>query len=169
LIRWEKEIKTKRTGYFSALIISVIIATLFGIFGIIIEIITTFNTEQRILFWSILALFFAIFMPLLVPTQKTRTIKLIGKQDKLIEIIKEIEKPVLKIIEKPVVEYKEKPKRKLNIPKYNFLGSNDTLTYHKHGCRFSKLIKAKHKLSNNDETFFKKAGFKKCKICLDNK
>ena len=185
--RWEKQTKTKRSGYFAALILSVTLATLLGIFGLVMEILTSFDDVQRIIFWSVLALFFAIFMPLLAPTQKTQVVKLIGKQDKIIEIEKIIEKPVLKIIEKPievekpvikyrnkivekpVIKYREKKKKKLNIPRYDFLGSNETMRYHKHGCRFSKLIKPKHKLSNNDEKFFTKAGFKKCKACMPEK
>jgi hypothetical protein len=180
--KWEKKIKIKRSGYFTALILSVTLIALLGLFGTAIEILTNFNIEQRILFWAILALFFAIFMPLLIPTRRVEIIKLIGRQDIVHETIKEVEKPVArivevevekpvvkyrnKIVEKPVIKYREKKRKKLNIPKYDFLGSNDTMTYHKHGCRFSKLIKPKHKLSNNNEEFFKKAGFTKCKVCM---
>ena len=110
---------------------------------------------------------------------------MVGKQETIHETIKEVEKPVAqivevevekpvikyrnKIVEKPVIKYREKKRKKLNIPKYDFLGSNDTMIYHKHGCRFSKLIKPKHKISDNNEDFFKKNHFKKCKMCMPNK
>ncbi|MAG39850.1 hypothetical protein CMI41_02705 [Candidatus Pacearchaeota archaeon] len=178
-LKWERKVKVKRSGYFAALILSVVLAALLALFGIAIEVLVSFNTEQRVLFWAILAFAFAIFMPLLVPTRETRIIKLVGRQETVHETIKEVEKPVthvvevekpvVQIVEKPVIKYREKKKKKLNIPKYDFLGSNDTMTYHKRGCRFSKLIKQKHKLSNNNENFFKKAGFKKCQVCMPNK
>jgi len=96
-------------------------------------------------------------------------------------IIKEIEQPGVHTVEKPVertvyVEkpiYKdrfiEKPRRKLKIPKYEFIGSTETKTYHKRSCRLGKLIKRKFKESNNSESFFKRKGYKPCKGCLKPK
>ena len=75
------------------------------------------------------------------------------------EIIKEIEKPV----------YVEAPKKKLNIPKYKYLGSSETKTYHKRSCRFSKLIKRKFKVSANTMSYFQMRGYHKCNLCLGKK
>jgi hypothetical protein len=181
-LKWEKKVSVRKSGYFTALIMSVVLAALLALFGLVIEVLTIFTIEQRIIFWAILALLFAIFMPLLIPTREVRIIKLVGKQETVHETVTEVEKPVTqivevekpvevikyrnKIVEKPVIKYREKKRKKLNIPKYDFLGSNETMTYHKHGCRFSKLIKPKHKLSNNNENFFKRAGFEPCKMCM---
>jgi len=90
-------------------------------------------------------------------------------------VIKEVpvEKPVIRFVEKPITRFfgrnviiQEPPKKKLNIPKYDYVGSSETKTYHKHSCRLGKLIKRKYKLSNNSEDFFKKRGFKRCKACF---
>ncbi len=90
-------------------------------------------------------------------------------------IVKEVpvEKPVVHIVEKPVTRFfgrnviiQESPKKKLNIPKYDYVGSSETKTYHKHSCRLGKLIKKKYKLSSNSEDFFKKRKFKRCKGCF---
>lgn len=181
-LKWEKKVTVKRSGYFAALILSVVLAALLALFGIALEVLIGFDSIQRVIFWAIIALLYAIFMPLLIPTRKVKVIKLIGKQETVQETITEVDRPVAqivevdrpvevikyrnKIVEKPVIQYREKKRKKLNIPKYDFLGSNETMTYHKHGCRFSKLIKPKYKLSNNDEKFFTKAGFEKCKMCM---
>jgi hypothetical protein len=72
------------------------------------------------------------------------------------EIIREVEKPV----------YIEESKKKLVIPKYDYVASSQTQTYHKRTCRLSKLIKKKFKIQNNDASFFVKNKFKPCKICI---
>lgn len=100
------------------------------------------------------------------------------------EVIKEIEKPIYieKEVEKPVYIdrpvdrevirevpkhiYVQSPRTHLNIPKYEFLGSTETKTYHQRNCRLSKLIKKKYKLSNNFESFFQKKKFSPCKMCI---
>lgn len=81
------------------------------------------------------------------------------------EIIKEIGIP----IEKPVLIEVEKTRKKLNIPKYNFVGSSKTRTYHKKNCRLCKMIKRKYKVSEFKEKYFKDRGYKACKICLKKK
>jgi hypothetical protein len=92
--------------------------------------------------------------------------------------IKTIKEPVVKevIIEKPVVEqvmhetektiYVTNPKKSLNIPKYDYIASSETRTYHKKSCRLGKLIKKKYKLLSNDPNFFLNKGFKPCKVCI---
>lgn len=94
----------------------------------------------------------------------TRTIIKEVEKPVIQTIVKEVEKPVIKEVEKKV--FIERPRKKLNIPKYDYIGSTKSKTYHKRSCRLSKLIKRKYKLSNNDLEFFKKQGYKACKICL---
>jgi Na+-transporting methylmalonyl-CoA/oxaloacetate decarboxylase gamma subunit len=85
--------------------------------------------------------------------------------EKPVYIDREVVKPIQIPIEKTV--YITPPeKKKLVIPKYDYVGSEETMTYHTRNCRFGKLIKRKHKVSNNSEKFFTKKGFKPCKICL---
>lgn len=67
---------------------------------------------------------------------------------------------------KPRIIYKQAKKVKLNIPKYDYLGSTETKTYHKISCRMSKLIKKKYKVMNNKESFFKNRRYKPCEICI---
>ncbi len=90
-------------------------------------------------------------------------------ENKTIEVV---EKPVIKevpvevIVRKNVIKYVERKHRKLNIPKFKFIGSTQTKRFHKRTCKFSKLIKKKYKLHSNAKTFFKKKHYKKCKACI---
>ncbi len=104
--------------------------------------------------------------PLVREIQRPITTTIIKEVEKPViqTIVKEVEKPVIKEVEKKV--FIERPRKKLNIPKYDYIGSTNTKTYHKRSCRLSKLIKRKYKLSKNDLEFFKKQGYKACKICL---
>lgn len=62
-------------------------------------------------------------------------------------------------IVKPVV-------KKLNIPKFNYIGSTQTRTYHTRNCRLGKLVKKKFKLMDNRPDFFQKRKFRACKVCI---
>ncbi len=93
-------------------------------------------------------------------------------------IIKYIEKPVIKevekIIEKPVIKEKKvfieksKPKRPAP-PRFKYKASTESQTYHKTSCRLAKLIKPKYKITSNNINYFKKRGYKPCKVCLGKK
>ena len=80
------------------------------------------------------------------------------------EVIKEvpIEKKVY--VDRPV--YIQEKREPLNIPKYDYVGSSETKTYHKRSCRLGKLIKKKYKISNNSESYFRSRGFKRCAACF---
>jgi hypothetical protein len=92
--------------------------------------------------------------------------------------VKTVKKPVIRevIVEKPVVEqvmhetektiYVTNPRKKLDIPKYDYVASSETKTYHKKSCRLGKLIKKKYKVLNNDPSYFTRNGYKSCKICI---
>ncbi len=76
-----------------------------------------------------------------------------------------VEKEVIK--EVPTIVYRTTPHKKLDIPKYDFVGSTQTKTYHKRNCKFSKLIKNKYKLHSNSASTFKSKHFKACKGCIN--
>lgn len=81
------------------------------------------------------------------------------------EIVKEVVRNVP--VERPVYFAEYKPK--LEIPKYAFVGSDETKTFHKRGCRFSRLIKNKYKVSGNSIAFFKARRFHECDACFPKK
>lgn len=94
----------------------------------------------------------------------------IPMETKTIQVVeKEVKVPVYrdKIVYKN--KYIERKRKKLNIPKYAFLASTQTRTYHKRTCKFSKLIKNKYKLHSNAKSIFKKKHFKACKACINVK
>jgi len=156
---------------------NITLAVLFTFLFIVIEIaaILIFRLDEVqatligfiLIFIDAILLFFLI-EPTLLREIHTGEIQTIEKP-----IIKTIEKPIIKEIEKIVHKrvpfYIEKPRRKLNIPKYSYFGSSETKTYHKRGCRLGKLIKRKYKVSNNSEAYFKKKGYKGCKVCVVGK
>jgi hypothetical protein len=83
-----------------------------------------------------------------------------------------VEKPIIKIVEKPIIKevekkvFIEKPVKETPAPKYQYVGSVNTKTYHKESCKFSKLIEDKYKVSKNDIEYFQEKGYKPCKVCL---
>lgn len=81
-------------------------------------------------------------------------------------VYRTIEKPVVRTVTKPVVKYVERVRKRLNIPKYDYLGSSETKVYHKRSCRLSKLIKRKYKVSSNSILYFKNRGYKPCEVCI---
>jgi hypothetical protein len=119
---------------------------------------------QTILFGWGLTIIYSIFVIILITNLATSY-----RRIKVKEVIKEVEKPVY--IETPVIKevYVEKPRKKLNIPKYNYVASTETKTYHTRNCRLGKLIKKKFKVSNNQVSFFKKRNYKSCKVCIKPK
>jgi hypothetical protein len=94
------------------------------------------------------------------------------------DVIKTVDRPVIKYVDKiryvnkmskPVVVTKLMPRKKLNIKIYDYLGSSETMTYHKHGCRFSKLIKQKYRVNNDSAQWFKKHKYHPCQVCVTKK
>ncbi len=89
-------------------------------------------------------------------------------------VIEVVEKPVVKEVfievpvEKRITRYIERKHRskKLNIPRFNFVGSNQTHRFHKRACRLGKLIKKKYKVHSNTKAFFKKKHYHACKACM---
>lgn len=158
------------------------LAIFIGVFILIVEtvIIVAFDltlVTNLIMLIVTIILYAAILFFLLEP----RVLRMVEKNT-----LKTIEKPVIKevSVEKPVYIEKEvirrievpvetpvyipieKPRKKLNIPKYDFVGSTQTKTYHTRNCRLGKLIKRKYKISSNSEKDFKKKKFSPCKVCI---
>ena len=78
------------------------------------------------------------------------------------EVIKEVPVPVEKIVYRTI----EREHKKLNIPKFEFVGSIQTKTYHKRNCKFSRMLKRKYKLHSNSQEFFKNKHYHACGTCL---
>ncbi|MEM3405778.1 MAG: hypothetical protein QW117_02270 [Candidatus Pacearchaeota archaeon] len=153
----EPEVREKSSGYFIGFVISVFVACLFIFLAIITLYLFDFTDAQKMLFVGILILIYLIISPLLVRTKKIREVKVYETRI--------IEKPV----EKKVVVRKNvyiKKTKKLNIPKFDYVGSTQTKIFHKRNCKLGKLIKNKYKEHSNTESFFKKRGYRKCKMCM---
>jgi len=165
---------------------NVIWAVALGFIIILIEflVVKLFNLESipAIFIGAILVFIYSIILffllePAILREIKTREVVTIEKP-----VIKEIpryvvhtvEKPIEKYVDRPVEKYVDRPvpvytgapKRKLNIPKYNYIGSSETKTYHTRYCRLGKLIKKKYKVHSNKISDFKRKKFKACKVCV---
>lgn len=177
----EPEIKEYRTFTGENLAIAILLGCLTISGFILISLLFSFQLMQSILVALIVLLIFLIVLlkPLFLKevTQKiVETVETPVYREVYVDrpIIKEI--PVIReVIRKvSVPEYRdvikniyiEKKRKKLNIPKYKFLGSTETKTYHLRACRFSKLIKRRYKISNNSKKFFTSKKFRACKKCL---
>jgi hypothetical protein len=167
----------------------VLIAILVGIMVIIIAILTiiilNINLFVNILTFWLLTTFYSLFAFFLVdsPIMSINTEKIIEKPVYR-NLIQVVEKPVIQEIQIPMenkvieVVEKEVPVERIiyrtiekkpirhNIPKYEFIGSTQTKTYHKRTCKFSKMLKRKYKLHSNNKLFFKRKDYKACKSCL---
>jgi len=126
-----------------------------------------------LIFIYAVVLFFLV-EPTLVREIKSSDVRVIGDSGgvRIVErpVIRTVERPVIqeveKVVKKPVPFYIEKKRKKLNIPKYKYVGSSESKTYHKKSCRLGKLIKKKYKLNSNTESYFKIRKFEPCKVCL---
>jgi len=148
---------------------------------LIIGIIAIFELEIRnALILSLIAVtIYAVILFFLLEPSILREVKsvMVRTVEKPVEVIRTVEKPVevIRTVEKPVEKevikrvYVEAPRKKLNIPKYEYVGSSETKTFHKRNCRLGKLIKRKYKVSNNSASYFKAKGFKPCKVCKPGK
>lgn len=162
--------------------------------ALLISLTFQFNLVQNLVMSWILTTGYAIFAFFLIqPIVKVNPVEYIEKQViQQVEVPVEVEKEVIKevpvqipvenktieVVEKPVYIPIEKIKivrkiikqkqraRKLNIPKYKFIGSKETRTFHSRYCRLGKLIKKKYKVHSNTKISFKRKHFKGCKICI---
>ncbi len=135
---------------------------------------TNFSTSMILL--TALVVIYAIILffmlePKILREIKQTSFKTIENPIPIIEqVVHEIEKPIYileskETKEKPVI-IQERAKRKLVIPRYSYVASSETKTYHKKSCRLGKLIKQKYRINSNDPLFFSKKGFKPCKVCI---
>lgn len=172
----------------------VIVAFLVILFFVLINLIFSINIVYNLVICWLLTTFYAIFGILYsgtrffyVENENKPVIKYIEKPvyvERKVQVQVPVEKKVVEIVEKPVYIEKEVEKkvpvyvktvmprtvkRKLNIPKYDYIGSDETMRFHKRSCRLGKLIKRKHKISSNSKEFFLKKGYKQCKACLKRK
>lgn len=179
------------TNHTKTTLIAIIVAIMAIIIAILTSIAFQFNLVANLVMSWLITTAYAIFAFFLIdPVINVNPIRFIEKsvpQDviQIIEkpVIKEIQIPmenkVIEVVEKEVIRevpvdrivYKtiQKKQRKLNIPKFDYIGSTQTMTYHKRNCKFSKMLKKKFKLQSNSKAFFKRKHFKACKTCLDNK
>jgi Ca2+/Na+ antiporter len=145
------------------------LAVLLGLFFAILDFVTILLLDLDIAKASFLGLglvaIYTVFLFFLVEPQLLREINRTTYHTVEKPIVKEVEK----IIDRKVPVYIQQPRKKLDIPKYNFVGSSETKVYHKKSCRLGKSIKKKYRVNNNSEDFFKKRKYKACKVCLNKK
>lgn len=172
---------------------NILFALFIGVIVIMIQFSFVFffglSLKDSLIIGFILILFYGIFLLFLVEPRVIREIhnlevKTIERPSERI-VFKEVEKPVVPVtaqtlpayhptepreivrtVEKRVPVYIEKPRAKLNIPKYEYLGSSETKTFHSRNCRLGKLIKKKYKVSNNSKSYFTSKKYKPCKVCI---
>jgi len=174
------------------ILITIIVGVLVIVFAILTSIFLNFSLVGNLVMSWILTALYALFAFFMVdPIVKVNPTRIIEKPV-VEEIIQIVEKPIVKeiqipmenrvieVVEKPVIKevirevpvekvvYRtiERKHKSLNIPKFDFIGSTQTRTYHKRTCKFSKMLKKKFKLHSNSRAFFKRKHFRACKTCL---
>ena len=157
---------------------------LIGLIVVLIELIALVSFDMTgagaSLLGMILVLFYSIVLFFLLEPHILREIT--HMQVRTIEkpVVSEVVKEVVRTVERPVIRevYRDRPierkvyvpvvqqRAKLNIPKYKYFGSDDTLIYHQRNCRFRKLIKRKNQEVSNSEAYFRKKKYSPCKVCI---
>jgi hypothetical protein len=169
----EKRVKEEGNG-FIALIVAVllIIITFVLVYGF------RLNTRQIIIFVLLIIAFYIVVLSFLFEHKLIReiinTITRTVEKNIEKETIKNVDRPIFYEIEKPiihdVIRTVDRPiiikREKLNIPKYDYIGSSQTMTYHKKSCRLGKLIKRKYAINDSDSKYFIKNRYKPCKVCI---
>ncbi len=160
------------------IVIAVLMFFVAVVIGFILNDLKHFTLAQNVIVFGLLGILYLVFLAILFGFHAQRG-SVIEK-----EIIREVDRPITTevFVDRPVVKevmvdrpvyrdvpsyvYVTNPRRKLDIPKYAYVGSRQTMTYHKRSCRFSKLIKKKYKVVNNSPSYFTRNRFKPCKSCL---
>jgi hypothetical protein len=182
----------KQPGKFLSIII---VGIMVIILAILMSIAFEFGIVGNLVMSWILTTTYAIFALLLIePIINIHPVRVIEKPV-IQEVIKFIEKPifhevqvpvdnrVIEVVEKPVIKevfievpvekrvtrYIERKHKRLNIPKFEFIGSTQTETFHKRTCKFSKMLKNKYKLHSNTKAFFKRKHYHACEACINKK
>ena len=162
------EIREKRLWNLNNFFLSIVILLIISVIFLIIR----FTFDFELIYLVIIACFFIIVYAIIlffllepkVLREISKTTVRTIKTPTLREVI--VEKPIQIMHETEKKIYISNPRKKLNIPKYDYLGSSQTMTYHKKICRFSKLIKKKYKVVNNDPNYFIKNKYHPCDICI---
>ena len=163
---------------------NLLVAFIIGIFVVIFEFIAVFfigllRPHALFLGFTLIIVYVIILFFLLEPRlvkEITRTEVVTLEKPYIKEIIKpvirEVPKEVIRTIEKPVTQevtrtvYVQTPRKRLDIPKYDYVASSETKTFHTRNCRLGKLIKKKYKVSNNSKAYFTRKKYKACKVCI---
>ena len=159
---------------------NILIAILSSIFVVIFEFVAVFFVgllrPYALFLGFVLIIIYAIFLFFLLEPKLMREIirtEVISVERPVIkEIVKEVPRDIVREVQKPVTQtltktvYVPIPRKKLEIPKYDYVGSSETKTFHTRNCRFGKLIKRKYKVSNNSKVYFTGRKYAPCKVCI---
>jgi len=148
-------------------LIAFLLALLMVSLGAFAIIVWAFSAIESLVLISILVILYGLILPFLIEPVRLREVKLTAVRT--IQTEKPVEKVVTRVVQRPVaVRVKEKEIKTVTAPikRFNFVGSNETRTYHKMSCRLGKLIKRKFRETANTEKTFKDKRYKPCKVCL---
>lgn len=171
------------------ILLAILVAILVVLGALLASLIFNLSLVEKLVMSWILTVFYSLFAFYLVDSYRIREVikevqvpvertvikpYIIEKpvqipvENKTIEVV---EVPKTVYVSNPVIKkvYVEKKRKPLNIPKFAYIGSSQTRTFHKNSCRLGKLIKRKFKLHSNSQAFFKKKKFKACKSCIKRK
>lgn len=189
----EEEIVTQRkTWGFKNILFAFGIFILFLIIGFVASGTVLYSNMERVILWTILCITYAIILyfllePGILKEVNKKQIKTVNRDIiKEVPVVKEVmvdrevikEVPVDREVVKEVIKeirvpYEKKvfiptmiPRKKLDIPKYDYVASSSTKTFHNNNCRLSKSIKRKYKEYNNDSSYFRRRGYSACKVCI---
>ena len=160
----EPIISEKRVREEGNVFVAVIVAILLVVMGLLFIFGFEFTSSQLIFFLALIVAFYIIVLSFLFEPKKVVEVIKRMVRTETVERHRIIEKPVIRTIERPVEI--EKPVKKPEKPKFKYIGSTQTKTYHKSSCRLGRLIKDKYKLESNDVDFFIKKKFKPGKACF---
>lgn len=176
----DREVIEKRAWPFKNFLASVFIFIVI----VVIFFIITISLNLDLLFLTMVACFFIVIYsivlffllePRIVREVNTTAVRTVEKPiyhqvvvEKPVQVVHEVEKRIYVTPEpeEPKTIFIKEKSKKLNIPKYEYIGSSQTKTYHKRSCRLSKLIKQKYKVSNNSASYFTRNNYKPCEVCI---
>ncbi len=163
------------------ILVILIVAVLVVLFAILASLVFNLNLVQSITMSWVLTTVYSLFAFFTLDNKVIRqTERIVERPVEVIrEVIREVpiqipmENNTVEVVEKivtrevPVYIRSEKIRKKISVPRDNYLASSETKRYHTKSCKFGKLIKTKYKIHNNRLAFFKKKHFKACKMCIN--
>jgi len=148
-------------------VISILVAIILIIINVFSIFVFGFNIIESLIVIGVSVVLYVGLVFFLAVQPRSERVRIVNRPV-VREVVRTVEKPVevVRTVVRPVVKYVEKKKKKLDIEKFEYIGSSVNKVYHTRNCRLGKMIKKKYKELSHQKSFFVKRKYKPCHVCI---